>query len=213
MSPHTRRNATAQAGFPKGRAGWLIGAIMLAIVITGIVVVRGAWGPPMSRFGLVVRTLALLMIAVLPVAAMVWAWKRLPRWGRRVAPMPIGVLSLMLALLAFAQARIYAERVWMGRDPAAMAAAAFSRGDRRFLAVEDSLNSLVVPRVNNRCIINRYETHTIDGTGGMTVNGRHARYRRRAVERAQAYNQVLLERLRVPAALAGQTNDGSNCPD
>src|SRR5687768_11610843 len=119
MSPHSGRNATAQAGFPKGRVGWLIAAILLAILIAAIVLVRGAWGPPISRFAAGTRTLGLLVVAAVPIAALAFAWKRLPRWGRRVAPMPLGVLTLMLALLAFAQAEIYAERVRMGRDPAA----------------------------------------------------------------------------------------------
>lgn len=212
MSPHSRRNATAQAGFPKGRVGWLIGAILLAILLAAIVTVRGPWGPPISRFSAGMRTLALLVVAAVPAAALAFAWKRLPRWGRRVAPMPLGVLTLMLALLAFAQAKVYAERVRMSRDPAAVAASSMARGDTMFWAVEDSLGNLLAPPLVNRCIINRYGTRITPGTDGMTVNGRHARYKRRATERAQAHNQVVIQRLRIPPAEVNRVAD-SYCPD
>ncbi|HEU4882942.1 MAG TPA: hypothetical protein VFT45_11865 [Longimicrobium sp.] len=212
MSPHSGRNATAQAGFPKGRVGWLIGAILLAIVIAAIVIVRGPWGPPISKFAAGTRTVALLLVAATPVAGLAFAWKRLPRWGRRVAPLPLGVLTLMLALLAFAQAKIYAERVRMARDPAALAAASMARGDTMFWAVEDSLGNLLAPPLVNRCIINRYGTRITPGTDGMTVNGRHARYKRRAAERAQAHNQVVIDRLRIPPAEVQRVAD-SYCPD
>jgi hypothetical protein len=212
MSPHSGRNATAQAGFPKGRVGWLIGAILLAILIAAIVIVRGPWGPPISTFAAGTRTVALLLVAATPVAALAFAWKRLPRWGRRVAPLPLGVLTLMLALLAFAQAKIYAERVRMARDPAALAAASMARGDTMFWAVEDSLGNLLAPPLVNRCIINRYGTRITPGTDGMTVNGRHARYKRRAAERAQAHNQVVIDRLHIPPAEVQRMAD-SYCPD
>jgi hypothetical protein len=212
VSPHSGRNATAQAGFPKGRVGWLVAAIGLAVVIAAIVLVRGAWGPPLSRFAAGTRTLALLLVAAVPVAALAWAWKRLPRWGRRVAPLPLGVLSLMLALLAFAQARIYAERVRMGHPPAALAAQSMARGDTMFWAVEDSLGNLLAPPLVNTCIINKYGTRIIPGTDGMTVNGRHARYRRRATQRAQAYNEVVIARLRIPMSEVARMAD-AYCPD
>jgi hypothetical protein len=212
MSPHSGRNATAQAGFPKGRVGWLIGAILLAILIAAIVLVRGAWGPPISKFAAGTRTLGLLVVAVLPVAALAFAWKRLPRWGRRVAPMPLGVLTLMLALLAFAHAKIYAERVRMGHDPAAIARTSMAAGDTVFWAVEDSLGNLLAPPLMNRCIINRYGTRITPGTDGMTVNGRHARYRRRAAERALAHNQVVIQRLGLPPAEVQRVAD-SYCAD
>ena len=212
MSPHSGRNATAQAGFPKGRVGWLTGAILLAILIAAIVIVRGAWGPPLSKFAAGTRTLGLLMVAALPVAALAFAWKRLPRWGRRVAPMPLGVLTLMLALLAFAHAKIYAERVRMGRDPAAVARTSMAAGDTVFWAVEDSLGNLLAPPLMNRCIINRYGTRITPGTDGMTVNGRHARYKRRAAERAQAHNQVVIQRLRISPEEVRRVSDGF-CPD
>lgn len=212
MSPHSGRNATAQAGFPRGRVRWLIAAILLAILIAAIVIVRGPWGPPISRFSAGVRTLGLLVVAAVPIAALAFAWKRLPRWGRRVAPMPLGVLTLMLALLAFAQAEIYAERVRMGHDPAAMAAAALARGDTTFWAVQDSLDNLLAPPLVNRCIINKYGTRITPGTDGMTLNGRHARYRRRAAERAQQHNQVVIDRLRIPPEEVRRVAD-SFCPD
>jgi hypothetical protein len=212
MSPHSGRNATAQAGFPKGRVGWLIAAILLAILIAAIVIVRGPWGPPISKFAAGTRTLALLVVAAVPAAALVFAWKRLPKWGRRVAPMPLGVLTLMLALLAFAQAKIYAERVRMGNDPASIAAASLAAGDTIWWAVEDSTGNLLAPPLVNRCIINRYGTRITPGTDGMTVNGRHARYRRRAAERALAHNQVVIDRLRIPPAEVQRIADGF-CPD
>ncbi|MBW3571748.1 MAG: hypothetical protein KY467_11625 [Gemmatimonadetes bacterium] len=212
MSPHSGRNATAQAGFPKGRVGWLIGAILLAILIAAVVIVRGPWGPPISKFGAGARTAALLLVAAVPIGALAWAWKRLPRWGRRVAPMPLGVLSLMLALLAFAQAKVFAERVRMGRDPATVAAANLARGDTLFWAVEDSVGNLLAPPLVNRCIINRYETRITPGTDGMTMNARHARYRRRATERARRHNELVIARLGIPAEEVRRQTDAF-CPD
>lgn len=212
MNPHSGRNATAQAGFPKGRVGWLIAAILLAILIAAIVIVRGPWGPPISKFAAGTRTLGLLVVAAVPAAALAFAWKRLPKWGRRVAPMPLGVLTLMLALLAFAQAKIYAERVRMGNDPAAIATSSLASGDTIWWAVEDSTGNLLAPPLVNRCIINRYGTRITPGTDGMTVNGRHARYRRRAAERAQTHNQVVIDRLRIPPAEVQRIADGF-CPD
>ncbi|HEX5871367.1 MAG TPA: hypothetical protein VFY65_13160 [Longimicrobium sp.] len=212
MSPHSGRNATAQAGFPKGRVGWLIGAILLAILIAAIVIVRGPWGPPISKFAAGTRTLGLLVVAAVPAAALAFAWKRLPKWGRRVAPMPLGVLTLMLALLAFAQAKIYAERVRMASDPAAIAASSLASGDTIWWAVEDSTGNLLAPPLQNRCIINRYGTRITPGTDGMTVNGRHARYKRRATERAQAHNQVVIQRLGIPPEEVRRVADGF-CPD
>lgn len=212
MSPHSRRNATAQAGFPRGRVRWLIGAILLAILIAAIVIVRGPWGPPISRFAAGTRTLGLLVVAAVPMAGLAFAWKRLPKWGRRVAPMPLGVLTLMLALLAFAQAKVYAERVRMGRDPAALAASSLARGDTIWWAVEDSTGNLLAPPLVNRCVINRHGTRITPGTDGMTMNGRHARYRRRAAERAQAHNQVVIDRLRIPPDEVRRMTD-SFCAD
>ena len=212
MSPHSGRNATAQAGFPKGRAGWLAGSILLAILIAAIVILRGPWGPPISRFGAFSRTLGLVVVASVPAVALAWAWKRLPRWGRRVAPLPLGVLTLMLLLLAVGQSRIYGERVRMGRDPVGQATASLARGDTTLWAVEDSLGNLVVPPLANRCIINRYGSRVTPGTDGMTVNAAHRRYRRRATDRARRYNETIIARLRIPAEEVRRFSDGNNCP-
>lgn|GEM_PF-6248297 len=213
MSPHSRRNATAQAGFPKGRAGWLAASILLAVLIAAVVILRGPWGPPISRVGAASRTLGLLVVASVPALALAWAWKRLPRWGRRVAPLPLGVLTAMLLLLAVGQARIYAERVQMGRNPAALAAASLARGDTVLWAVEDSLGNLQVPPLANRCIINRYTSRIIPGTDGMTVNAGHRRYRRQATERARQYNETVIARLRIPPEQVRLAADGNACPD
>jgi hypothetical protein len=213
MSPRPGRNAAAQAGFPNSRVGWLVASLLLAVLIAAIVILRGAWGPPISRFGAVVRTLGLLFVAAVPAAALAWAWKRLPRRGRRVAPIPIGVLSVLLALLALAHSAIYAERVRMGRDPVRQATASLARGDTTLWAVEDSLGNLLVPPILNRCIINRYGSRVTPGTDGMTVNAAHRRYRRRASERARRYNETIIARLRIPTEQVRQFSDGNNCPD
>ncbi|HEU0298746.1 MAG TPA: hypothetical protein VFR37_04810 [Longimicrobium sp.] len=197
MSPRTRHGA-AQAGFPEQRAPWLFAAILLTVVVASIVMVRGPYGRPITPFGAIVRTLGLLLLAAVPPIAMAWAWKRLPRWGRRIAPIPIGVLTVLLALLAMAHLDIYWERVRMGRDPARLAAAAFARRDTRFWAVEDSLNDIHAPPIVNRCLINRYGFHLLPGTGGMMVNPAHRRYRTREYLRARQYNQTMIARLRIP---------------
>lgn len=211
MSPRTRHGA-AQAGFPEQRAPWLIGAILVAVVIAAFVMVRGPYGAPISAFGAVVRTLGLLLLAAIPPVAMWWAWKRLPRWGRRIAPIPIGVLSVLLALLTVAHWNIYWERVRMQRDPAGLAAAAFRRDDTRFWAVEDSTNDIQAPPIANRCLINRYGVHVLPGTGGMTVNAAHRRYRTRAADRARRYNEVMIARLRIPQEEVRRVAS-SFCPD
>ncbi len=212
MSPHSGRNATAQAGFPKGRAGWLITIIMLSVVIAAIVIVRGPYGRPINGFGAGVRTLGLLLLAAAPGIALAWAWKRLPRWGRRVAPIPVGVLTAMLALMGAAHGDIYSERVRMSHDPARLAAEAFVDGDRRFWAVEDSSSAISAPPVMNRCIMNKHGVHIIPGTSGMTVNAAHRRYRERAVARARQYNEVMIARLRIPPAEVRRVADAF-CPD
>jgi hypothetical protein len=198
MSP-LRRRGTAQAGFPEDRGVWLTVAVVLTVLISWMVVNRGPYGGPITSFGAVVRTLLLLLLAALPIAATLWAWRRLSRRSQRIAPIPIGVLTVFLLLYAVAHSGIYAERVRMGRDPARLAAAAFERGDTRFLAVNDSTNALVVPPILNRCVVNKYDTRVIPGTDGMTVNAAHARYRQAAAERAERYNQVLIQRLRIPS--------------
>jgi hypothetical protein len=213
MSPRSGRNAAAQAGFPNSRVGWLVAAILLAVLIAAIVILRGPWGPPISPFGAISRTVGLLFVAAVPAAAMAWAWKRLPRRGRRVAPLPLGVLTLMLLLLAVGQARIYGERVRMGRDPVRQAAASLARGDTTLWAVEDSLGNLLVPPIANRCIINRYGSRVTPGTDGMTVNAAHRRYRRRASDRARQYNETIITRLSIPVEQVRTFSDGNNCPD
>jgi hypothetical protein len=207
------RRGTAQAGFPEDRGVWLTVAVVLTVLIAWLVINRGPYGGPISGAGAVLRTLVLVLLACIPIAATVWAWKRLSRRSRRVAPIPIGVLAALLLLLAVAHSAIYLERMRMARDPGQMAAAAFARGDRRFLAVNDSTNALRVPPVINRCIINKYETRVIPGTEGMTVNTAHARYRRLADQRAEAYNRVLIQRLRIPAEEVNRYSDGSGCAD
>ena len=211
MSPRTRHGA-AQAGFPEQRAPWLFASILLTVLVAALVMVRGPYGAPISAFGAIVRTLGLLVLAAIPPLAMAWAWKRLPRWGRRIAPIPIGVLTVLLALLALAHFDIYWERVRMGRDPARMAAASFARDDRRFWAVEDSANEIHAPPIVNRCLINRYGIDVLPGTGGMTVNAAHRRYRQRAAERARRYNEAMIARLRIPTEEVQRVAQ-AYCPD
>ncbi|HEY0014924.1 MAG TPA: hypothetical protein VGC13_01350 [Longimicrobium sp.] len=212
MSPHSGRNATAQAGFPKGRDGWLIGIIMLTVVIAAVVIVRGPYGRPLSGVGAGVRTLGLLLLAAAPGLALAWAWKRLPRWGRRTAPIPIGVLTVMLALMGAAHGDIYSERVRMSRDAATLAGESFTAGDRRFWAVEDSMSAITAPPVANRCIMNKHGVHVIPGTSGMTVNAAHRRYRDLALTRARQYNEAMIARLRISPEEVRRVAD-SFCPD
>lgn len=207
------RRGTAQAGFPEDRGAWLATAVVLTILIAWLVINRGPYGGPISGAGAALRTLVLVCLAGIPIAATVWAWKRLSRRSRQVALIPIGVLAVLLLLLAVAHSAIYLERSRMGRDPGQLAEAAFRAGDQRFLAVNDSTNALLVPPVVNRCIINRYDTRIIPGTDGMTVNPAHARYRQLAAERAKRYNNVLLQRLRIPPAEVSRFSDGSGCGD
>jgi hypothetical protein len=212
MSP-LRRRGTAQAGYPEDRGAWLTGAVVLTVLVAWLVIIRGPYGGPISAAGAVLRTLVLLGLAAIPIAALVWAWKRLSRKAQRIVPIPIGVLVAFLGLYAVAHAGIYAERVRMGSDPARMAAAAAASGETEFLAVRDSINAVHVPPIINRCIINKYGFREIAGTEGMTVNPKHERYRRTAAERAEAYNNVLIQRLRIPTAEVNRFSDGSGCTD
>lgn len=207
------RRGTAQAGFPEDRGAWLAAAVVLTVLVAWLVVNRGPYGGPIGAAGAVLRTLLLVLLALVPVAALAWAWRRLGRRSRGIAPIPIGVLAVLLLLLAVAHSAIYLERMRMSQDPARLAASAFARGDRTFLAVNDSLNALHVPPVVNRCIINRYETRVIPGTEGMTVNRAHARYRALAAQRAERYNTVLVQRLGIPADEVRRHSDGGACPD
>ncbi|HEX6042116.1 hypothetical protein [Longimicrobium sp.] len=207
------RRGTAQAGFPEDRGAWLAAAVALTVLLAWVVINRGPYGGAISAAGAVLRTFVLVLLALIPIVALVWAWRRLSRRSQAIAPIPVGVLTVLLLLLAVAHSAIYLERMRMSQDPARMAEAEFARGDRRLMAVNDSLNALHVPPVLNRCIINRYDTRIIPGTDGMTVNRAHARYRETAARRAEQYNAVLIQRLRIPAAEVQRFSDGSNCPD
>jgi hypothetical protein len=207
------RRGTAQAGFPEDRGTWLLVAVALTVLLAWVVMNRGPYGGPITAFGAVLRTFVLVVLALIPAAALAWAWRRLSRRALSIAPITIGVLSILLLLLAVAHSAIYLERMRMSQDPAQMAASAFSRGDRRLMAVNDSLNALNVPPVANRCIINRYDTRIIPGTDGMTINRAHARYRELASQRAERYNTVLIQRLQIPAAEVNRFSDGGNCSE
>lgn len=207
------RRGTAQAGFPEDRGAWLFVAVALTVLLAWVVMNRGPYGGPITAPGAVLRTLVLVVLALIPAAALAWAWRRLSRRALSIAPITIGVLSILLLLLAVAHSAIYLERMRMSQDPAQMAASAFARGDRRLMAVNDSLNALKVPPVANRCIINRYDTRIIPGTDGMTINRAHARYRELAAQRAERYNTVLIQRLQIPAAEVNRFSDGGNCTE
>jgi hypothetical protein len=212
MSP-LRRRGTAQAGFPEDRGAWLSVAVVLTVLIAWLAINRGPYGGPITPAGAVLRTLVLLLLAALPIAALLWAWKRLSRKAQRIAPIPIGVLVVFLTLYAVAHAGIYAERVRMASDPARLAEAAFAQGSRQFWAVNDSTNAVTVPPIVNRCVVNKYGFREIPGTDGMTVNAAHGRYRRSAAERAEAYNNVIIQRLRIPSAEVNRFSDSSGCAD
>lgn len=208
------RRGTAQAGFPEDRGLGLAAAVVVTVLLAWIAINRGPYGGPISSAGAVLRTLVLLGLAVVPVAALVWAWKRLSRRAQRIVPIPIGVLVAFLGLYAFAHAGIYAERVRMGSDPGQLATRAVQAGDTEFLAVSDSLNAVHVPPVLNRCLINKYGFRTIAGTDGMTVSPAHGRYRQAAAQRAERYNGVVIQRLGIPAAEVSRYSDGSEgCAD
>jgi hypothetical protein len=207
------RRGTAQAGFPEDRGVWLTVVVVLTVLVAWLVINRGPYGGPISGAGAVLRTLVLVLLASVPVAALVWAWRRMSRRSRRVAPIPIGVLAVLLLLLAIAHSAIYLERMRMGRDPARLAALAADRGNTQFLALRDSTNAVLVPPILNRCIINQYGFREIAGTEGMTVNDAHGRYRRAAAERAERYNNVLIQRLRIPSAEVNRFTDGGGCPE
>ncbi len=205
------RRGTAQASFPEDRGVWLAAAVALTVLVAWWVVNRGPYGGPIGAAGAVLRTVLLVLLALVPAAATVWAWRRLSRRARGVALIPIGVLVALLLLLAVAHSAIFLERMRMGMDPERMAESEFTRGDRRLMAVNDSTNALVVPFVANRCIINEYDTRIVPGTDGMTINAAHARYRRLAQERAERYNRVLVRRLGIDPAQVARFSDGSSC--
>lgn len=207
------RRGTAQASFPEDRGTWLTAAVVLTVLLAWVAINRGPYGGAITALGAVLRTMVLVLLALIPAVALVWAWRRLSRRSQSIAPIPVGVLTVLLLLLAVAHSAIYLERMRMSRDPGEMAATSYARGERTFLAVNDSLNALHVPPVVNRCIINRYETRVIPGTDGMTVNAAHARYRQLAAQRAQQYNAVLIQRLGIPAEEVNRFSDGGTCPD
>lgn len=207
------RRGTAQASFPEDRGLGLAAAVVITLLLAWMAINRGPYGGPISGFGAVMRTLVLLALAAIPIAALVWAWKRLSRNVQRIVPVPIGVLVAFLGLYAVAHAGIYAERVRMGSDPGQLATAAVGRGDNQFLAVRDSTNAVLVPPIINRCLINKYGFREIAGTEGMTVNPAHGRYRQTAAERAERYNNVVIQRLRIPTAEVNRFSDGSGCTD
>lgn len=212
MSPMTRRG-TAQAGFPEDRGGWLGAAVLLTVLLAALAINRGPYGGPITSAGATLRTLVLLLLAAIPLAALLWAWRRLSRRTQAIAPIPIGVLAAFLALRAVGDAGIYLERARMGSDPARLAQAELAQGEPQLWAVSDSTNAVLVPPVANRCLINKYGFRTIPGTDGMTVSPKHAAYRRSAAERAERYNTVVLQRLRVPPAEVNRFADGSDCPE
>lgn len=212
MSP-LRRRGTAQAGFPEDRGAWLGVAVVLTVLVAWLAIERGPYGGPITTAGAVMRTLVLLLLAAVPIAALVWAWRRLSRRAQAIAPIPIGVLVAFLGLYAIAHAGIYLERVRMGSDPSGLAEAALAEGNQQLWAVSDSTNAVHVPPTVNRCIINKYGFRTIPGTDGMTVSPKHATYRRSAAERAERYNMVVLRRLRVSPAEVNRFADGSDCPE
>jgi hypothetical protein len=207
------RRGTAQAGFPEDRGAWLSAAVALTVLLAWLVINRGPYGGPITAAGAVLRTFILVLLGLVPIVALVWAWRRLSRRSQAIAPIPVGVLTVLMLLLAVAHSAIYLERMRMSRDPAQLAASAFAAGDRRLMAVNDSLNALNVPPVANRCIINRYDTRIVPGTDGMTINRAHARYRELAARRAERYNTVLIQRLRIPPAEVSRFSDGGSCPE
>lgn len=211
MMRRPRRRGTAQEGYPEDRGPWLGAAIVITLVLAWLAINRGPYGGPISDAGAVVRTLVLLLLAALPLVALLWTWKRLPRRAKRLAPVPIGMMTVFLGLYAIAHADIYRERVRMGSDPAGVATAAAGRGQTYFLAVRDSTNDVLVPPLRNRCLINQYGFREIAGTDGMTVNAAHGRYRQTAAERAERYNNVIIQRLRIPAEEVSRESDGSGC--
>lgn len=212
MSRSLRRLGTAQAGFPRDRGRWLAAAIALAVVLGGVAVMRGPYGGALSFFGAGVRVLALVVVALLPVVALAWAWRRVHPWVRRVAPLVVGVLTTVLLLLAAAHANVYAERAAMRRPPAAEAAEAFRRSDVRFWAVENPVQGVVAPPVANRCIVNRYGVRVIPGAVGTPAGEAHRAYLAASLERARRFNEAMLQRLEIPLEEAGRITEGF-CPE
>jgi hypothetical protein len=212
VSRSLRRMGTAQAGFPRGRGRWVAGSVALALLLGGLLALRGPYGGPLTFLGSSLRILLLLLVAALPVAVLVWAWRRIVPWVRRVAPVVVGVLTTVLLLLTAAHADVFAERAAMSRDPAAQAAEAYRRSDLRFWAVEDEGQAIQAPPVVNRCIVNRYGVRVIPGATGTPTNAAHRRYLDASAERARRFNEAMLELLEIPAEEAAEPAEGF-CPE
>ena len=190
MSP-LRRRGTAQAGFPEDRGVWVGVAVVLTLLAWWRHRPRAVRRPPITTVGAVVRTLVLLLLAAIPVAALVWAWKRLSRRAqahrphphRRAGGVPGAVRPGPLA------ASTPSGCGW-GRDPGRLADRLAARATRQLWAVSDSLNAVHVPPVAQPLHHQQVRLSHHPGTDGMTVNAKHARYRQSAAERAEAYNDV-----------------------
>jgi hypothetical protein len=211
VSRSLRRVGTAQAGFPRDRGWWVASSIAVAIVLGGLVGLRGPYGGPLTGSGAAVRILALLAVAALPPAALLWAWRRVEPWVRRVTPVVVGVLSAVLLLLAAAHANVYAERVGMDRDPERQAAEAYRRGDYRFWAVEEGGQTILAPPVLNRCVLNRYGVRVIPGATGVASGEAHRAYLAASLARAEGFNRAMLARLHVTVDEAERPVEGF-CP-
>jgi hypothetical protein len=211
VSGSLRRVGTAQAGFPRDRGWWVAASIVAAVLLGGLVALRGPYGGPLAGPGAALRIVALLAVAALPVATLAWAWRRIEPWVRRVAPVVVGVLCAVLLLLAAAHADVYAERASMGRDPAGRAAEAYRRGDFRFWAVEEDGQAILAPPVRNRCVLNRYGVRVIPGATGTASGEAHRAYLAASLARAEDYNRSMLARLGVDAEEAERAVEGF-CP-
>jgi hypothetical protein len=212
VSRSLRRLGTAQAGFPRDRGRWVALAIAFAIAAGGLLAMRGPYGGHLSFAGSALRILLLVAVAAVPVAVLVWAWRRVRPWVRRVAPVVVGVLTAMLLLLAAAHANVFAERAAMARDPGAAAAEAFRRSDVRFWAVEDEGGGIDTPPIANRCIVNRYGVRVIPGASGVPTSEAHRAYLEASTERARRFNEAMLAQLDVPMEEAQRPADGF-CPE
>jgi hypothetical protein len=212
VSRSLRRFGTAQAGFPRDRGRWVAAAIAVALLAGGLLALRGPYGGPLTFAGAALHILLLLVVAAIPVAVLVWAWRRVNPWVRRVAPVVVGVLTAVLLLLTAAHADVLMERSAMRRAPAAEAAEAFRRSDVRFWAVEDEGQAIHAPPVSNRCIVNRYGVRVIPGATGVPTHEAHRAYLEASTERARRFNEAMLARLEIPLEEAQRGAEGF-CPE
>ena len=89
MSPRPRRHASRRPAFPTDRGGgWSAAVVLTLLIARHRDPARAVRRPPISPSAPCSRTLVLLLLAAVPAVAMAWAWKRLSRRGRRVAPHP-----------------------------------------------------------------------------------------------------------------------------